>query len=97
MEESAKSQNKIEKPKREKPKDVVKKPSYKQKLEYESLENEIQSLETEKSEIINRLNSGKENLETLHELSIRFGEIEKLIDEKTIRWMELSEIIDNSR
>jgi len=97
LEESAKSQNKIEKPKREKPKDAVKKPSYKQKLEYESLENEIQSLETEKSEIINRLNSGKENLETLHELSIRFGEIEKLIDEKTIRWMELSEIIDNSR
>ncbi len=97
LEESAKSQNKIEKPKREKPKDVVKKPSYKQKLEYESLENEIQSLETEKSEIINRLDSGKENMETLHELSIRFGEIEKLIDEKTIRWMELSEIIDNSR
>jgi len=97
LEESAKSQNKIEKPKREKPKDAVKKPSYKQKLEYESLEDEIQSLETEKSEIINRLNSGKENMETLHELSIRFGEIEKLIDEKTIRWMELSEIIDNSR
>jgi len=97
LEESSKSQNKIEKPKREKPKDVVKKPSYKQKLEYESLENEIQSLETEKSEIINRLNSGKENMETLHELSIRFGEIEKRIDEKTIRWMELSEIIDNSR
>jgi len=97
LEESAKSQNKIEKPKREKPKDAVKKPSYKQKLEYESLENEIQSLETEKSEIINRLNSGKENMETLHELSIRFGEIEKLTDEKTIRWMELSEIIDNSR
>ncbi|HNY07341.1 MAG TPA: ABC-F family ATP-binding cassette domain-containing protein [Bacteroidales bacterium] len=97
LEESAKSQNKIEKPKREKPKDIVKKPSYKQKLEYESLENEIQSLETEKSEIINRLNSGKENMETLHELSIRFGEIEKLIDEKTIRWMDLSEIIDNSR
>jgi ATP-binding cassette subfamily F protein uup len=97
LEESAKSQNKIEKPKREKPKDVVKKPSYKQKLEYESLENEIQLLETEKSEIIDRLNSGKENMETLHELSIRFGEIEKLIDEKTIRWMELSEIIDNSR
>ncbi len=97
LEESAKSQNKIEKPKREKPKDVVKKPSYKQKLEYESLENEIQSLETEKSEIINRLNSGKENMETLHQLSIRFGEIEKRIDEKTIRWMELSEIIDNSR
>lgn len=97
LEESAKSQNKIEKPKREKPKDVVKKPSYKQKLEYESLENEIQSLETEKSEIINRLNSGKENMETLHQLSIRFGEIEKWIDEKTIRWMELSEIIDNSR
>jgi len=97
LEESAKSQNKIEKPKREKPKDAVKKPSYKQKLEYESLDNEIQLLETEKSEIINRLNSGKENLEMLQELSLRFGEIEKLIDEKMIRWMELSEIIDSSK
>jgi len=84
LEESAKSQNKIEKPKREKPKDAVKKPSYKQKLEYESLDNEIQLLETEKSEIINRLNSGKENLEMLQELSLRFGEIEKLIDEKML-------------
>ncbi|MCD4698221.1 MAG: ABC-F family ATP-binding cassette domain-containing protein [Bacteroidales bacterium] len=65
--------------------------SFNEKREYETLETEIETLENEKSEIELELNSGNIPYEKLNHLSQRIGELLKLIDEKTERWLELDE------
>ncbi len=71
------------------------KPSYKQLKEFESLEKTIQKLEDEKDQVIERMNSGQETPDSLTGLSIKYNELLQLIDEKTLLWMELGEIIEN--
>ena len=72
------------------------KPSYKQLKEFETLEKEINKLEAEKDDVIERMNSGKESPESLTKLSIQFNDLLKAIDDKTVLWMELGEIIESS-
>ncbi len=69
-----------------------KKLSYKEKLELDKLEKEIDSLETEMRELENALSGGELSAEELQEKSKRFSEVEKELDKKTDRWVELSEI-----
>ncbi|MGM9817794.1 MAG: ABC-F family ATP-binding cassette domain-containing protein [Paludibacteraceae bacterium] len=69
-----------------------KKLSFKEKQEFEALEKEIENLEQEKSLIEKELTSGALSNDDLTIKSIRFGEITQLIDEKTTRWLELSEL-----
>jgi ABC transport system ATP-binding/permease protein len=71
---------------------VKTKMSYKEKSEFESLENEITTLEKERDEIMNKMNSGSEESDTVNEFAMRLGEIGKLIEEKELRWLELSEL-----
>ncbi len=77
----------------DKEKPVSNKPTFKQLKEFETLEKEINALEIEKKEVLKILNSGELPLDKLQTYSLRYGEIETRIDEKTLRWMELSEII----
>lgn len=65
--------------------------SFKEKREYESLEKEIEGLEEEKKTCEQVLNSGTTDYEKLEESSRRIGEIIRLLDEKTLRWLELDE------
>ena len=81
----------VEKPAK---KQVKKKLSYKEQKEYETLEDEIQKLEIEKTELENKLNSGITDFEELQKISGKIKEILELIDEKTLRWMELDELKD---
>ena len=69
------------------------KPTYKQKQEFETLSQEIDSLETEKKAILENLNNGTQDVKRLQELSGRYQEIEKLLEIKSDRWLELSEIM----
>ena len=62
------------------------------KIKEEILEKEIENLEQEKSLIEKELASGALSNDDLTIKSIRFGEITQLIDEKTTRWLELSEL-----
>jgi len=71
------------------------KPSYRQMKEFEALETEIGSLEKEKEMTLSRLNEGVAPVDELRTLSMRYSELEKLIEEKTMLWMELGEIIDS--
>ena len=81
---------KVSEPQR--PKRAVTKLSYKEKKELESLETEIAELEAEKQQIETTLSSGSlSDNEELVRLSNRFSELMNLIDEKTNRWLELSE------
>ena len=66
--------------------------SFKEKREFEQLEQEIATLEDEKKTIEAALCSGTLSVEELTEKSKRLPEITDLIDEKTMRWLELSEI-----
>ena len=65
--------------------------TYKEKQEFESLEKKIAKLEIEKAELTEKLSSGKLSSEELVEGSNRITSLMELIDEKTMRWLELSE------
>lgn len=66
--------------------------SFKEKREFELLEKEIAELETEKKQIEEALCSGTLSIDELTERSKRLPLLTDLIDEKTMRWLELSEI-----
>ncbi len=66
--------------------------SYKEKREFELLEKEIAELMKEKETITQKLNSGSTPFEELKQLSNRIGEVSSLLDEKELRWLELSEV-----
>ena len=65
--------------------------TFKEKREYESLEKEIERLETEKALLEQEMSSGMLATEQLLEKSRRVQEVIGLIDEKSLRWLELSE------
>ena len=66
--------------------------SYKEKREFEALEKEIARLTLEKHEVTEKLNSGTTPFDRIATFSIRIGEIGQLLDDKELRWLELSEI-----
>jgi ABC transport system ATP-binding/permease protein len=66
--------------------------SYKEQKELENLETEIEQLENEKATIEKALSSGLCSGVEIESHSVRFSELNNLIDEKTLRWLELSEI-----
>lgn len=66
--------------------------SFKEKQEFELLEKEISALETEKLKVETALSSGELSSDEIMVASKRFAELNDLIDEKTMRWLELSEL-----
>jgi ATP-binding cassette subfamily F protein uup len=66
--------------------------SFKERKEFEQLEKEIAELEQEKSDIENALCGGVVSVDEITRLSKRLPEVNDLIDVKTMRWLELSEI-----
>ncbi|MBP1640257.1 MAG: transporter, ATP-binding protein [Bacteroidetes bacterium] len=84
---------KVEKEKPQRPKaEKQQKLSYKEKKEFETLEAEIEGLETEKKQIEEQLSGGTSDTDQIVTLSNRMSEIISLLDEKTMRWLELSEL-----
>lgn len=85
---------KEEKPKIEtSPKEEKKKISYKEKREFEELDTLIPQLETEKTQLENELSTPGLSPEDLLAKSQRISELIDKIEEKTLRWMELSELM----
>ena len=66
--------------------------SFKERREFEQLEKEIAELEAEKKAIEDALCSGTLSVDELTEKSRRLPQLTDLIDEKMMRWLELSEI-----
>jgi ATP-binding cassette subfamily F protein uup len=71
-----------------------KKPSFKEKFEYEQLEKDIASLEAEKEKLSEKLNSGISDHDEIKKISQRIAEIISSLDEKGLRWLELSELME---
>jgi ABC transport system ATP-binding/permease protein len=76
-----------EKPAREKKSGLT----FMEKKELESLSTEIGKLESEKKRIEEELSSGTVSTQELYQLSQKHGEVMKTLDEKEMRWLELSE------
>lgn len=65
--------------------------SFKQRREFEQLTAELDELNAEKSRLEGVFNSG-ETIDDVAALSARYEEVKDLIDEKEMRWLELSEL-----
>ena len=66
--------------------------SFKEKREFEQLEKDIEALETEKKQIEDALSSGTLSVAEITEKSKRLPILNDELDEKTMRWLELSEL-----
>lgn len=65
--------------------------TYQEKTEFASLAEELEKLGSERKLIEEKLSGTVTDMKELERLSGRHGEIIKLIDEKEMRWLELSE------
>jgi ATP-binding cassette subfamily F protein uup len=65
--------------------------SYKEKLEFEKLEVELEQLSEQKTELETQLSDGSLDHEKIMELSQTFEKVKDELDEKELRWLELSE------
>lgn len=70
-----------------------KKMSFKEKKEYEALQPAIDRLETEKKELIIRMEAGSLDYWELQKCAERIEELSTEIDEKSFRWLELDELV----
>ena len=66
--------------------------SFKEQREMQQLEKDIEALEAEQRMLEEELCSGKLSVEELTEKSIRLPKLKEELDEKSFRWLELSEI-----
>ncbi|HRP61292.1 MAG TPA: ABC transporter ATP-binding protein, partial [Vicingus sp.] len=83
------TQTVVEQPKQEQPKTKL---SFKEKFELEQLEKELPQLEEQKEKLIAQLADSSTNHEELVKLTQKLGFVTKQLDEKTNRWLILSEI-----
>ena len=93
-EEFIKENKEAEKPKErvvEKPKtERQAKMTFKERKEFEQLTAEIEQLSKEKDSLDTLFNSGQE-IPNIIEKSARYNELKEILDEKEMRWLELSE------
>ena len=73
-------------------KEQKKKLTFKERKEFEALEIEIPQLEAEKAELETAMSSGTLSNDELLAKSERIAKVIEEIDEKTMRWLELSEL-----
>lgn len=66
--------------------------TYKERMELQTVEADIARLEEEKTQLEEALCSGALSVDELTEKSIRLPQLNAELDEKMMRWMELSEI-----
>jgi ATP-binding cassette subfamily F protein uup len=69
------------------------KASFKEKQEYEKLQAEIDALESKRNEISKRMNDGAADHKQLQEWANEVQVITNQIDEKTLRCLELADMI----
>src|SRR5690606_31155225 len=84
----------VQKPVAEKPSQENKrKPSFKEKLEFEKLQQEIEDLEKKKADLTAALSAGVTDHREIQKLSNDIKVISDSIEEKTFRWLELAELM----
>ncbi len=71
--------------------DAPRKLNYMERKEFNKLEKEIDKLEAQKATIIEKFNDTTLEAAEIEKLSIELGELNNTIEEKEMRWLELSE------
>ena len=66
--------------------------TWKEQRELEQLEKDMEELNAEKERIEALLSGGTASMDEIAGASARFGEVKDLLDEKEMRWLELSEL-----
>ncbi|HVF80990.1 MAG TPA: ATP-binding cassette domain-containing protein, partial [Flavisolibacter sp.] len=79
------------KPQAAKPVAAKKKLSFKEQHEFDSLEKEIKSLDAERKELTSQFSDSGLGYDKIQQATERINQINTLIDEKEMRWLELSE------
>ena len=69
------------------------KPSFKEKREFEQIEKDMPALEAEKIAVTEKMANPGINYDEIQQLSFRITEITRLLEEKEMRWLELSELM----
>lgn len=77
----------------EKPKEKTKL-TYAESLEFEALEGEIEALEDKRAGLASQLEGAATDAEKVMELSKQLEQVQSELEEKELRWLELSEYID---
>jgi ATP-binding cassette subfamily F protein uup len=67
--------------------------TYMERKEFNRLEKEIEKHESRKSEIMEKFNDPNLPSDDIQKLSNELGEINRALEEKEMRWLELSELI----
>ncbi len=65
---------------------------FKEKREFKQLEKDIAVLEQTKTDLEEQLNSGNLDHQSLHEITAKLSKVMAEIDERSDRWLELSEL-----
>jgi ATP-binding cassette subfamily F protein uup len=68
--------------------------SFNEKREWETLQKDIKTLEAEKHKLSDQINTATLPYDDLMKISQRIAEINELLDQKEMRWLELSEITE---
>ncbi len=66
--------------------------TYMERKEFDRLEKELEKLEARKTELTEKFNDSNLSSEEIQKFSIELGQIKQEIDEKEMRWLELSEL-----
>jgi len=88
-----KTEDVVAKPVIAKPAPEKKKFSFKDKREFDQLEKDMAAMETEKTTITEKMMDQSLNYDQIQQLSNRMTFITQLLEEKEMRWLELSEYI----
>lgn len=70
---------------------ATRKLTFKEKQELQILEQELPALEEEKAALEQQLSGVQLDASTIQQVSTRYEEVKRLLDEKEFRWLELSE------
>ena len=71
---------------------IKRKLSFKEQKEFETIEKELEALENKKKQLIEKMGDTNLSHEAIHSASIEFENTNNLIESKTMRWLELSEL-----
>jgi ABC transport system ATP-binding/permease protein len=70
----------------------IRKPTYKEKMEWESLESDMAKLEARKTELTAKLSSGEADHTQITQWAQEIEQLNTQLEEKELRWLELSEL-----
>ena len=65
--------------------------TYMEKQEFESIEKDLAILNNENGQLVEKLNAGIPDADEMKKVSLRMAEIAQFIDDKEMRWLELSD------